>query len=537
VSLVAEARLDDGSGMNCSRFAAAGIAAMAIGCALPGIASANDYCVNASVPSCTESVATFDQALDKADNLDDVDRIFLGQGQYEPQAFTGFSYGRPTGPVEIIGAGQGQTLLTAAPGAAGNVLFLHGASGTSIRDLTVRIPAQVAPDFRGLTLWNAARRIDIVGDSNQSGSISGVLLVNGGSLNNSVVDLMSKNALGVKTLVSQAGAEPNAVRDSSINAEATAVLLKAGGTVERSVVTSQQVGVWAQGGTSSVESSVVRLTTSGGFAAYAAGDATGTTLRLNSDTILGSGGPTDTGVMANTGAAPAQDIHIDVANSIIDAHYALSSGATGPGKALFDTSHSAYDPTHDPPYDGITKITETALLNVSGFGFVHPAAGDLHLRPDSPLVDAGDPASPQGTDLDGNPLVADGDGDGVARRDIGAFEVQPAPAASPDPEPAADTLAPIITGFHAGRARLAYRLSESARVTVRIQRRLAGKRARYRSLGKLSASAAEGANRTPVSPRIRRKALRPGRYRAVITAIDAAGNRSAPKVAAFRVRR
>jgi hypothetical protein len=56
-------------------------------------------------------------------------------------------------------------------------------------------------------------------------------------------------------------------------------------------------------------------------------------------------------------------------------------------------------------------------------------------------------------------------------------------------------------------------------------------------LGKLSATAKQGANRTPVSRRIGRKKLRPGRYRAVITAIDAAGNRYAPKVAAFRVRR
>lgn len=68
--------------MNWTRFAAAGIAAMALGVALPAVASATDYCVNASVPSCAESVATLDQALDKADNLDDADRIFLGKGQY-----------------------------------------------------------------------------------------------------------------------------------------------------------------------------------------------------------------------------------------------------------------------------------------------------------------------------------------------------------------------------------------------------------------------------------------------------------------------
>jgi hypothetical protein len=52
--------------------------------------------------------------------------------------------------------------------------------------------------------------------------------------------------------------------------------------------------------------------------------------------------------------------------------------------------------------------------------------GDLHLRSDSPCIDAGDPsfaAQPGETDLDGNPRVLDGDGDGQARVDMGADEV------------------------------------------------------------------------------------------------------------------
>lgn len=95
----------------------------------------------------------------------------------------------------------------------------------------------------------------------------------------------------------------------------------------------------------------------------------------------------------------------------------------------------------------------------------------------------------------------------------------------------------MISRFRARPARLRYTLSEKARVTVRIQRRLAGGRARYRTIGKVSARAATGTNRTRLSARIRRSDARPGRYRAVIVAVDAAGNRSAPKTATFRVRR
>ena len=70
-------------------------------------------------------------------------------------------------------------------------------------------------------------------------------------------------------------------------------------------------------------------------------------------------------------------------------------------------------------------------------GFV--AAGDLRLRADSPLVDAGDPrpldADEPELDALGGVRAIDGDGDGTARRDIGAAERRP-----PPPPPTAGNL-------------------------------------------------------------------------------------------------
>ncbi len=56
-------------------------------------------------------------------------------------------------------------------------------------------------------------------------------------------------------------------------------------------------------------------------------------------------------------------------------------------------------------------------------------AGIYRVRPDSPCIDAGDPAytpGPDAVDLAGEPRVADGDDDEVAIVDMGAYERQPA---------------------------------------------------------------------------------------------------------------
>jgi len=79
-------------------------------------------------------------------------------------------------------------------------------------------------------------------------------------------------------------------------------------------------------------------------------------------------------------------------------------------------------------YGGQTgNITENNCIHQEP-QFVDPANGDYHLKDTSPCIDAGDNSSVPSsvtTDLDGNQRIADGDNDGTATVDIGAYEYQP----------------------------------------------------------------------------------------------------------------
>jgi hypothetical protein len=198
-------------------------------------------------------------------------------------------------------------------------------------------------------------------------------------------------------------------------------------------------------------------------------------------------------------------------------------------------------------------------------------AGDFSLLAGSPLIDRGDPGSVLAAELDlaGRPRSLDGSGDCVAQPDIGAFERPQAHACGSSPP--APNKAPSLSSVsvtnrvfapvrkaHSSRkvkrgTRFRYRLSEPARVTIVIERKLKGRKrgrkcvaptrknrhrkrcTRYKRVTTLRASRPAGKGSTAFSGRVHGKALKPGRYRARLRATDSLGARSKEKRISLRI--
>jgi len=157
---------------------------------------------------------------------------------------------------------------------------------------------------------------------------------------------------------------------------------------------------------------------------------------------------------------------IEGSNHVVRNNIGYRSDGANAGVVFLPSSVGAdyndwFDPLNRDPVEGSPgphTISKDPL-------FVDVANHDFHLQPNSPCIDAGDPGTPAGYDLDGRSRPLDGDKKGVAIVDMGAYEY---PGASPPVKEVEVRNRP--NPFRAGEevTLIEYNLREPSNVTIKI---------------------------------------------------------------------
>lgn len=244
------------------------------------------------------------------------------------------------------------------------------------------------------------------------------------------------------------------------------------------------------------------------------------------------------------GTPYSQTLH--ATNTVGATSYALAGGALPPGLTLSADGTISGTPTTAGTHPFAVEVTDSRGLKFTRSFSVAITGGAGPTGPSGPTG----PGPGPGPSGPGGPT-----GPGTAK---------------PPPVATRDRVAPRVTGFRvtnktfaAARAsakpkakkgtKLSFRLSEPAKVSVLISLKAAGRRVGRRCVaatkarakrpkctrlinkGTLSFTGRAGANSITFTGRVKRRKLAAGAYQATLVATDAAGNRSRPATARFRI--
>ncbi|MFT4050424.1 MAG: choice-of-anchor Q domain-containing protein [Solirubrobacterales bacterium] len=525
------------------------IAAVAIA-ATAATAAADDYCVG-STPLCNASVipATgdgFAAALTSSNSHAGADRIFLAPGTYDLE--TGIAETVPSGQsLQIIGAGSASTSFTCQPAAVNACFSLSAPSSASSLSGVTAKPSGTASNVYGLVLTRADGSDLAVVDPGGMSAFRAIAAYYGTAIDGCHLTLASSNAVGLFTNNADFSATHCSVQGGS-----TSTGVSAGGnnttvSIDHSSFRDVQTGLAMTVGTLNVSDTLIDMGSAGsrtGIDAYYPNAATGaTTLNADRVTIVGSG-TTQYGTWlgaVGTGQSFAADIEDSVIYNPAPGFVAIHSQFSPPSGAsdTIATKHTAYNlagvvkagtaqvtPTNENPID----------LASTPPGFVDPATRNYHLAVGSTLIDAGGSTTAAGaTDLDGAARVVDGNGDGNASVDIGAYEFQPpAPGGGAD---AAEATARIVAkpkkSFRVGRkagfgkarkgaASFSVKFANSAKAKFTLKS--IGRHNKLKTVkGSQTLNVSDGTIKIGMRGRWNKKQLRAGKYRVTITPISGSG--------------
>jgi hypothetical protein len=358
------------------------------------------------------------------------DKIYLGPGTYSDGPYV-----LPSG-VSLQGSGAGigasATLLT-LPAGAQTYLTVDGGLVSDLRvSLSTGNGATGIAATHGSVIDNVV--VYGVGSTGSTGLRAQVATVQDVTVN-------VTGGAG-NTAVSATGT--NTFTDSTWRGGADGFLMVSGtDTVSRVTVEDADTAVRVDAGSLTIDDAVLDLGTTGtaGLLAQPTTDAAGVTAAFL--TVVGGATGARGVVAAASGGLAAT---VTLASSIIRGPATSLARSGGTGKTLTVT-RSDYETTQGVVTDGGGN-----LVGVDP-GFIDAATGDYDLRADSPVVDKGMASGAASKDRAGRGRSFDGDRDGVAVPDMGAYELHditpPTTVITSGPKGATKDTTPVFT-FHAG---------------------------------------------------------------------------------------
>ncbi len=405
------------------------LAALLIALAAPSGASAVTFCVH-SPDSCTgTSQPNLSAALTAAAaNGGGRDEIRIGIGLFND----GPSVNAAGSPVDIIGAGSNKTAITTNSAAAGMTILSIQEPSSTISQLRVHHKTN-APTAIGIALAGDADNV-MVTNQGVVGQFDAIRAVGtGATIDASSVSLVYPPDTQNRAVFAGAGTEID-IDDSYLEATVGVATLGSQVTLDRTRIDAKQGVIAGGGATVDVRDTEIKIpgpmaSNFQGAALAAAGNGAAT---IDADRVTArSEDGTGYGVWVVPNDGAGNTATAELHGSILDNFsVALRLQEGGGSAAVMTTDWSAFSlgsvsQTGSPSYTAGAHMVNLASVDPK---FRNAPQGDLRLRHDSPLIDAGDPAFQPfigGLDVALLTRVRDGDGSGAPSVvDLGAREYQ-----------------------------------------------------------------------------------------------------------------